>query len=49
MKISFKNDYAEGAHPMILEALMCTNTVQQAKEVKYQNGNSVQVTNYIDR
>jgi len=30
MKISFKNDYAEGAHPMILEALMRTNAVQQA-------------------
>ena len=28
MKISFKNDYAEGAHPMILEALMRTNAVQ---------------------
>ena len=30
MKISFKNDYAEGAHPAILEALVRTNTVQQA-------------------
>ena len=30
MKISFKNDYAEGAHPAILEALMKTNLTQQA-------------------
>ena len=29
MKISFKNDYAEGAHPAILEALMRTNHLQQ--------------------
>ncbi len=30
MKISFKNDYAEGAHPAILEALVKTNLSQQA-------------------
>ncbi|MDO4880984.1 MAG: aminotransferase class V-fold PLP-dependent enzyme [Capnocytophaga sp.] len=30
MKISFKNDYSEGAHPAILEALLQTNLVQQA-------------------
>lgn len=30
MKISFKNDYAEGAHPAILEALMRTNHLQQS-------------------
>ena len=29
MKYSFKNDYSEGAHPRILEALMKTNFVQQ--------------------
>lgn len=29
MKYSFKNDYAEGAHPRILEALLRTNFVQQ--------------------
>ena len=29
MKFSFKNDYAEGCHPRILEALSATNLVQQ--------------------
>ena len=29
MKISFKNDYSEGAHPAILEALLQTNRQQQ--------------------
>ena len=29
MKYSFKNDYAEGAHPRVLEALLQTNLVQQ--------------------
>lgn len=29
MKYSFKNDYSEGAHPRILEALLKTNEVQQ--------------------
>ncbi len=29
MKISFKNDYSEGCHPRILEALTKTNLVQQ--------------------
>ena len=29
MKYSFKNDYAEGAHPRILEALLRTNLQQQ--------------------
>jgi len=29
MKYSFKNDYSEGCHPSILEALMCTNFSQQ--------------------
>lgn len=29
MKYSFKNDYAEGAHPKILEALLKTNLEQQ--------------------
>jgi threonine aldolase len=29
MKISFKNDYSEGCHPRILEALAQTNLVQQ--------------------
>ena len=29
MKFSFKNDYSEGCHPRILEALLQTNTVQQ--------------------
>ena len=29
MKISFKNDYSEGAHPAILEALLHTNRQQQ--------------------
>ena len=29
MKYSFKNDYSEGCHPSILEALMCTNSSQQ--------------------
>ncbi|BDD05261.1 threonine aldolase family protein [Aureibacter tunicatorum] len=29
MKISFKNDYSEGCHPKILEALMATNLEQQ--------------------
>ena len=29
MKYSFKNDYSEGAHPEILEALLKTNEVQQ--------------------
>lgn len=29
MQISFKNDYSEGCHPRILEALTRTNTVQQ--------------------
>lgn len=29
MKYSFKNDYAEGAHPRILEALIQTNLTQQ--------------------
>lgn len=28
-KISFKNDYSEGAHPKILERLLTTNLVQQ--------------------
>ena len=30
MKLSFKNDYSEGAHPAILEALLQTNLTQQA-------------------
>ena len=30
MKISFKNDYSEGAHPAILEALLRTNKQQQS-------------------
>lgn len=30
MKFSFKNDYSEGCHPQILEALLKNNTVQQA-------------------
>lgn len=30
MKFSFKNDYSEGCHPNILEALLKTNTIQQA-------------------
>lgn len=29
MKYSFKNDYAEGAHPRILEALIQSNLIQQ--------------------
>ena len=29
MKYSFKNDYAEGAHPRILEALVQSNFTQQ--------------------
>ena len=29
MKYSFKNDYAEGAHPQVLEALIETNLTQQ--------------------
>ena len=29
MKYSFKNDYSEGCHPSILEALMRTNFSQQ--------------------
>lgn len=29
MKYSFKNDYAEGAHPQVLEALIQTNLMQQ--------------------
>lgn len=29
MKYSFKNDYAEGAHPQILEALIQSNLIQQ--------------------
>src|SRR5699024_6599826 len=29
MKYSFKNDYAEGAHPRVLEALARTNFFQQ--------------------
>ena len=29
MKISFKNDYSEGCHPRILEALLKTNLEQQ--------------------
>lgn len=29
MKFSFKNDYSEGCHPKILEALLQTNLVQQ--------------------
>ncbi|MDA3615204.1 threonine aldolase family protein [Polluticaenibacter yanchengensis] len=29
MKYSFKNDYSEGAHPKILEAILQTNEVQQ--------------------
>ncbi len=29
MKYSFKNDYAEGAHPRILEALIHSNLIQQ--------------------
>ena len=29
MKISFKNDYSEGAHPAILEVLLQTNRQQQ--------------------
>ncbi|QOW10955.1 aminotransferase class I/II-fold pyridoxal phosphate-dependent enzyme [Kaistella flava (ex Peng et al. 2021)] len=29
MKYSFKNDYAEGAHPQVLEALIQTNLIQQ--------------------
>lgn len=29
MKISFKNDYSEGAHPAILEALLQTKRQQQ--------------------
>jgi threonine aldolase len=29
MKYSFKNDYAEGAHPQVLEALIHTNFTQQ--------------------
>ncbi|MBT3338077.1 MAG: aminotransferase class I/II-fold pyridoxal phosphate-dependent enzyme [Anaerolineae bacterium] len=29
MKISFKNDYSEGCHPRVLEALTKTNLVQQ--------------------
>lgn len=29
MKYSFKNDYSEGAHPRILNALLTTNLVQQ--------------------
>ncbi len=29
MKYSFKNDYSEGCHPSILEALMRTNSSQQ--------------------
>lgn len=29
MKYSFKNDYSEGAHPRILEALLRTNEIQQ--------------------
>lgn len=29
MKYSFKNDYAEGAHPLVLEALLQSNLVQQ--------------------
>ncbi len=28
-KYSFKNDYSEGAHPKILEALSCTNFLQE--------------------
>ncbi|MDD5090034.1 MAG: beta-eliminating lyase-related protein, partial [Candidatus Wallbacteria bacterium] len=28
-KFSFKNDYSEGCHPRILEALGCTNLVQE--------------------
>lgn len=30
MKYSFKNDYAEGAHPRVLEALTRTNLIQQS-------------------
>lgn len=29
MKFSFKNDYSEGCHPRILEALIHTNLLQQ--------------------
>ena len=29
MKYSFKNDYAEGAHPRILETLIQSNLIQQ--------------------
>ena len=29
MKYSFKNDYSEGAHPRILEAIVSTNLIQQ--------------------
>ena len=29
MKVSFKNDYSEGCHPRILEALTKTNLEQQ--------------------